>query len=162
MSIFICRPGSALQNVCNMTKTATRSTINWKTGHVSPTPASLSLVLDSLCLTARSQETARWFPPLPVQEAALRHSKRHGQTTFSRLPVPANLCHHISIYLKQLLPNMESPCLASDRSSKFSTRKHIVPWHYDSRDWNTLPPFKTRNSHHSLAAVLTHLKCRIT
>lgn len=48
MSFFTGRPGSALQKVCNMTNTATRSTTNWKTAHVSPPPASLSLVLDSL------------------------------------------------------------------------------------------------------------------
>ena len=165
MSIFIPRSASALQKVCNLTDIVTRSTTNWKTAHISPNPASLSVVLDSLYLTARSKETARQFSSLPTQEVALSTAQ---QRDMDKLPFSDYrsllICHHVSIYLKQLLSSMKSPCPTSDWSFKFSKRKHIVPHDYDSRDyrwkdWNTFSPFNNRSSHCSLAAVLMHLKC---
>lgn len=159
MSIFIARSGSALQKACNITDTVTRSTINWKTAHISPTPASLLFWTHFISL----QEVRQ-------QQDSSPSSRAGGCSLHSTAKLPFSdylsllTCHRVSIYLKQLLSSMKSPCSTSDWSFKFSTRKHIVPHDYDSRDcrWkdrNTLPPFNNRSSHHSLAAVLMHLKC---
>lgn len=94
MPIFISRSGSVLQMVIPPTLEV-RSTE--KTALLSPTPALLSVVLDSLYLTARSK-TARQLLLFPVRKVALSMAQQtHGQTTFLRLPFLANLpsCLHL-------------------------------------------------------------------